>query len=217
MPLFLLLLALAMLAVWPSDVAGQYFDDRDLFMSYLANPKDLGDADWYLNRWPAVDEPLIDVGAEDIPGLNPNVRMRSDGCIIDLSESTLWLDLNYCSQRTATLGWFDLIFAEAVRAVGFTIYTVFDAQPDGFGPWDPSRPLPETGVVEGFVGYIADGRSITRGFSYNKAWNNDGCCVIVRDFVFSYDVVPEPLSVILLGSGLLGIGGVALYRRRREA
>jgi len=29
------------------------------------------------------------------------------------------------------------------------------------------------------------------------------------------EVIPEPVTMVLLGTGLAGIGGVALYRRRR--
>ncbi len=97
------------------------------------------------------------------------------------------------------------------------VENVGDVQPDEFGDfWDPS-----TGI--GDANQIGEVRSfhITTGGAYSMVHfdayttNLDGSIADFAPFSHDASVVPEPGTIMLLGTGLIGVGAFSFKRKKK--
>jgi len=65
-------------------------------------------------------------------------------------------------------------------------------------------------IVITFDGFVGSGYELAQWSAHMQGLGVDG-----EDSDWTTDVVPEPISMVLLATGLAGLGGVGLRRRRR--
>jgi hypothetical protein len=113
-------------------------------------------------------------------------------------------------------GIFPTWFAEAHTGFYGTTDFVGDVQPDENNDyWDPSDGVPGSQPGE-FKVFSVD---VSGSFAavHFDAYTVDGDGNLVKFAPFSHDasIVPEPGTILLMGSGLLGLGLSAIRRRKR--
>jgi hypothetical protein len=124
------------------------------------------------------------------------------------------------SNTTALVSGFGVVFSDVDQA-NTTSIQYFDRNNSSLGTFfAPSFAGNETFSFLGVQfteGAVVSRVTITSGNQVLAAGNSTLDSVVMDDFIYSEPVVPEPTSLVLFGSGTLGLLAVARWRRGRAA
>ena len=185
-----------------TDVEYARSTDWDIYPTSFAEVETLGgwpatELAWSTNNGFCSDDPLtlaVDCGA------------------IDTSAGAAWTDTNFIQNGVADQGSSFVFDFGSLAAGGSTTFNIFYGAADDNA--DATAALGDVGAEVNVLGYSNNGNN---GANLDSGTWDFGFAGVGGKPLPPSGAVPEPSSLVLLGSSLLSLGGMLRYRRGKKA